>query len=156
MTNNKGAHIPDMLFDEENNKMYDNVRPRNWIDPNLTDYDIIVIGGGAAGMVTSAASGIMGARAAIIEKGFIGGDCLVTGCVPSKAFLKAANVAHAARNGESYGVIIEGKVKIDFDKLMTRLRAIRADISKGDSAERFAKYYGTNIFMGKGEFLSSN
>lgn len=145
---NKGAHIPDMMFDQHNIKMYDNVRPRFWKDPERTDYDIIVIGGGAAGMVTSAATAMLGAKAAIIERGFIGGDCLVTGCVPSKAFLKSCHVAHYAKNGKDYGVLIEGEVKIDFAALMARMRAIRADISNGDAAERFANYYGAHIFMG--------
>jgi pyruvate/2-oxoglutarate dehydrogenase complex dihydrolipoamide dehydrogenase (E3) component len=153
---NKGAHIPDMYFDPENIKMFDNVRPRNWVDPERTDFDIVVIGGGAAGMVTSAATAMLGAKAALIERGFIGGDCLVTGCVPSKAFLKAANVAHTARTASEYGVIIEGEVRVDFPKVMERVRKIRAEISKGDSAERFAKYYGAHIFMGQGEFTGPN
>lgn len=156
MDKNNGVHIPDMLFDEENIKMLDNCRPRNWVDPDRTEFDIIAIGGGAAGMVTSAASGMLGAKAAIIERGFIGGDCLVTGCVPSKAFLKAAKISHDIKVGKEYGVMIEGEVKTNFPVLMDRLKRIRAEISKNDSAERFAKYTGAHVFLGHGEFTSPN
>ena len=54
---------------------------------------MVVIGGGAAGMVLSASVSLMGGRSCMIEKNVVGGDCLYTGCVPSKAFLKAANIA---------------------------------------------------------------
>ena len=55
---------------------------------------MVCIGGGAAGMVTAAGTAYMGGKALMIERNLIGGDCLVTGCVPSKAFLKSANIAH--------------------------------------------------------------
>ena len=160
MVKNKGNHIPDMLFDENNIKMFDNVRPRNWVDPEVPDgdnkYDMVVIGGGAAGMVTAAAASIYGAKACMIERGFFGGDCLVTGCVPSKAFLKACAVAHTVKNCEEYGISIEGSVNIDFPKLMNKMKAIRAEISKADAAEKFSKYYGMDVFLGHAQFTSPN
>jgi pyruvate/2-oxoglutarate dehydrogenase complex dihydrolipoamide dehydrogenase (E3) component len=68
---------------------------------------MVAIGGGAAGMVTCAGVGSVGGTALMIEKAFIGGDCLVSGCVPSKAFLKSANVAHKLRHGaENFGLEI--------------------------------------------------
>lgn len=159
MTNNEGSHIPDMLFDKESIEMYDNVRPRNWVDPDTSKdatYDMVVIGGGAAGMVTSASAAVFGAKACMIERGFVGGDCLVTGCVPSKAFLKACSVAHSIKNAADYGLIIEGEMKVDFPALMTRMKKIRAEISKGDAAGKFAKYYGMDIFLGHAKFLSQD
>lgn len=69
---------------------------------------MIAIGGGAAGMVTAGATAFLGGSAVMIERSFIGGDCLVSGCVPSKAFLKSASVAHKIRNGGSFGLEIEG------------------------------------------------
>ena len=89
-----------MLFDDFNCDMLDNVRRLKWVDPNIegeNKYDMLVIGAGASGLVCAAGSSIYGARACMIERGFIGGDCLVTGCVPSKAFLKSANIAHTVR-----------------------------------------------------------
>ena len=85
--------------------MFDNVRPLNWVDPKSKDkYDMLVIGGGAGGLVTAAGSSMLGANAAMVEKLFMGGDCLVNGCVPSKAFLKACNVASLVKNSHEYGV----------------------------------------------------
>lgn len=63
----------------------------------------------------------------------MGGDCLVTGCVPSKAFLAAANVAHTVKTASEFGVNIKGEVEIDFGKVMERMRKIRAEISENDS-----------------------
>jgi len=115
---------------------------------------MVVIGGGAAGLVTAAGCAIVGAKTCLIERNMMGGDCLVTGCVPSKAFLKACNIAHNVRNGDEFGIEIEGPVKINFAKLMERMRAIRAAISKADSAARFAKYNGIDIYMGHAEYIS--
>jgi pyruvate/2-oxoglutarate dehydrogenase complex dihydrolipoamide dehydrogenase (E3) component len=77
-----------MLFDEANCDLFDAVRPIKWVDPEEKDkYDILVIGGGAGGLVTAASAKGLGAKVCLIERGFLGGDCLNTGCVPSKAFL---------------------------------------------------------------------
>lgn len=139
--------------------MYDNVRPREWVDPETdgkNKYDMLVIGGGAAAMVTAGGAVSMGARACMIERGFLGGDCLVTGCVPSKAFLKAAHVAHDVRNAEEYGIKINGTVTVDFAKMMQRLKRIRADISKNDSAAAFTQHWGVEVYMGHASFKDKN
>lgn len=135
-----------MMFNEYDCDLYDNVRPITWTDPSdvsvytlnniQTDYDLLVIGGGAGGLVTAACATAVGAKIALIEKNLLGGDCLNTGCVPSKAFIKCANVAHAAQNSSQYGVSVSG-VKVDFGFIMNRMRKIRAQISENDSAERF-------------------
>ena len=88
-----------------------------------------MIGGGAGGLVTGAGSAGLGAKVALIERGMLGGDCLVNGCVPSKAFLAACKVAHSVRSAGHYGIEIVGEVKIDFPKLMARMKQIRSDIS---------------------------
>ncbi len=87
---------------------------------------MVVIGAGAGGLVTAGGSGGLGARVALIERNYMGGDCLVSGCVPSKAFIKAANEIHKARTGGEFGLILEGSVKVDFGKLMERMRRLRA------------------------------
>ena len=71
---------------------------------------MLVIGAGAGGLVTAAGSKGFGAKAAIIEKTFLGGDCLNSGCVPSKALIASANVAHSIRNSEEYGIKVKGEV----------------------------------------------
>ena len=113
---------------------------------------MLVIGGGAGGLVTAAGSCNMGAHVALIERNFLGGDCLNTGCVPSKAFLKCANVVHAARNAEEFGIIIEGSIKTNFSTVMERMRKIRAEIAENDSAKRFADKLGCDVYLGNAKF----
>lgn len=166
-----------MLLDKHNVEMFDRVRPRFWRDtssaPNIDEessnseaipttargkplkYDMVVIGGGAAGMVTSAAASIYGAKACMIERNVVGGDCLYTGCVPSKAFLKSCKVYHSAKEGKSHGVEA-ADLQLSFPRLMERMRQIRAEISKADAADKFQNYYGLDIFMGHANFTGPN
>lgn len=97
---------------------------------------MVAIGAGAGGLVTAIGSASVGAKVAIIERAYMGGDCLVTGCVPSKAFIAAAKVAHTVKTAGEFGVNIEGSVDVDFGKVMERMRQIRAEISEADSAKR--------------------
>jgi pyruvate/2-oxoglutarate dehydrogenase complex dihydrolipoamide dehydrogenase (E3) component len=111
-----------------------------------------VIGGGAGGLVTAASAVGQGAKVALIEKNLLGGDCLNTGCVPSKAFLKCANVAHNARTAEQFGVKV-GQVEVDFPFIMERMRKIRASISDNDSAARFSKQLNVDVYLGHAKFF---
>ena len=117
---------------------------------------MLVIGGGAGGLVTAAGSSNMGAHVALIERNLLGGDCLNTGCVPSKAFLKCANVVHAAKTAEEYGITIEGTIKTNFANVMERMRKIRAEIAENDSAKRFADKLGVDIYLGNAKFTGAN
>ena len=143
-----------MLFDEHNVELFDNVHPIQWVDPanDQGKYDMVVIGGGAGGLVTAAGASGVGARVALIERNFLGGDCLNTGCVPSKAFLKCANVCHSARTCEEFGIEIEGEIKVNFKTIMERMRKLRAQISENDSAKRFSTTLGVDIYMGNAKF----
>ena len=152
-------------MDEENARLLDNVRPRIWEDPEPKGrYHMVVIGGGAGGLVTAAACAGVGARVALIEEHLLGGDCLNFGCVPSKVLLSAAKVANTVRKASEFGIRIDGvseeeltsKVQIDFPKIMQRLRRRRADISKHDAAERFSKELGIDVYLGRGAFTSPN
>merc|ERR1711972_370718 len=105
-------------------------------------YDLVVIGAGAGGLVTSAGAAGVGAKVALIEAKLLGGDCLNVGCVPSKALLHSANLAHTLKGDAEYleeaGISIENaytSVKVDFGKVMERIRKLRSKISHHDSAE---------------------
>ena len=148
-----------MLFDGPNCDLFDAVRPIKWVDPGVDGndkYDILVIGGGAGGLVTAAGSKGLGAKVCLIERAFLGGDCLNTGCVPSKAFLKSCNVAHNARTAAEYGVHIDGEIRIDFPAIMTRMKKIRAEISENDSAQRFSTNMGVDLYLGHAKFTGPN
>jgi len=144
-------------LDEHNIKLLNNVQPAAWNDPAPEQvYNLVVIGAGTGGLVAAAGSAGLFAKVAMIENNLMGGDCLNVGCVPSKALIKCAEVAHAAKTAEEFGVEIIGEVKVNFGKVMERMRKLRAGISHHDSAERFSRELGVDIFLGWGKFTSPN
>lgn len=150
----KVKEVPDILLDVHNCELFDQVHPVAWTDPSAEKlYDMVVIGAGAGGLVTAGGCGGLGARVALIERHFMGGDCLVSGCVPSKAFIRAANEAYVLRKGGSeFGLAVEGTVKVDFGKMMARLRKLRAKIAENDAAKRFQLKYGVDVFFGEAKY----
>lgn len=140
--------------DEHNQALLDNVHPTNWVNPAPSGkYNLVVIGAGTAGLVSAAGAAGLGAKVALVEKQFLGGDCLNYGCVPSKALIRAARVAHTVREASRYGVHAPGGFEIDFSEAMSRMRRLRAEISVHDSAQRF-RDLGVDVFLGNGRFNS--
>lgn len=159
----KDVHAIEQVWplDTYNKNLLDNVHPPNWIDPESTEYDLVVIGAGSGGLVTAAGAAGVGAKVALIEENLMGGDCLNVGCVPSKAIIHSANLAHTMRGDmkalEDSGISVDGgpnAIKVDFPKVMERVRRIRSDISHHDSAKRFAEELGVEVFFGRGRFAS--
>ena len=97
-------------------------------------WDLLVVGGGTAGIVGAKTAARLGAQVLLVERERTGGDCLWTGCVPSKALLAAAGVAAGARNGHRFGVDVGG-VSVDFAKVMDHVRASIQHIAPVDSVE---------------------
>lgn len=144
-------------LDEHNARLLDNVHPKEWIDPEpKPTYNMVVIGAGAGGLVSSAAAAGVGAQVALIESHLLGGDCLNVGCVPSKALLRCAKAAAAVRNAHEYGVNIKGEVSVDFGFVMERMRRLRAEISPVDSAKRYSDQLGVDVFQGRAVFTGKN
>jgi len=140
-------------LDEANRALLAQVRPPGWTNPTGDGvYDLVVIGGGTAGLVSAAGAAGLGARVALVERALLGGDCLNTGCVPSKALLRSARAVAEARNAPSLGVRT-GDVDVDFGAVMARMRTLRAGISPHDSAERLTKI-GVDVFLGDGRFTN--
>lgn len=110
--------------------------PVSGTKPRKFDRNLIVIGAGAAGLVSSYIAAMAKAKVTLIEAHDMGGDCLNTGCVPSKALLKSARVANSARDAARYG-IGTGEVKIDFPRVMQRIREVITAIEPHDSIERY-------------------
>ncbi|MSO88589.1 MAG: dihydrolipoamide dehydrogenase [Rhodospirillaceae bacterium] len=102
----------------------------------VIEVDIGVIGGGSGGLSVAAGAAQMGASVALIERGRMGGDCLNTGCVPSKSLLAAAAAAAAVRGAPLFGVDA-GEPKIDFGRVHDFVHGVIADIAPHDSPERF-------------------
>ncbi|BCS31239.1 mercuric reductase [Luteitalea sp. TBR-22] len=113
-------------------------------------YNLVVIGGGTAGLVCAAGAAGLGAKVALVERRALGGDCLNVGCVPSKAFIRAAHAAHAVREAARFGVHATID-RVDFAAVMARVRAVRQSISPHDSVARFAGL-GVDVFLGDARF----
>src|SRR5574341_2584617 len=144
-------------LDEHNRTLLANVHPEPYINPMPTGrYNLVVIGAGTAGLVTAAGAAGLGAKVALIERHLMGGDCLNMGCVPSKGLIRAGRAAHDAKTAGEFGVSCQGKVTIDFGKAMERMRRIRAGISHHDSAERFSRELGVDVFIGNAGFAGQD
>lgn len=141
-------------LDEYNLKLQANVHPVDWVNPSPAEvYDLVVLGGGTAGLVVAAgAAGLgLGLKVALVEKNLLGGDCLNVGCVPSKCLIRSSRVAAEMRDAESWGVRSPHQVEVDFPGVMERMRRIRSGISHHDSAERF-RGLGVDVFLGTARF----
>ncbi len=144
-------------LDEHNLELLDLTHPREWVDPTpKAQYNLVVIGGGAGGLVSAAGAAGVGARVALIESHLLGGDCLNVGCVPSKALLRCAKAAAAVRSANLYGVHIDGDVSVDFGRVMERMRKLRVSIAPNDSARRFTDQLGIDVFIGKAKFTGES
>lgn len=142
--------------DEHNLRMEAAVHPPDWVNPTPSGrYNLVVIGGGAAGLVTSAGCAGLGGKVALIERELLGGDCLTVGCVPSKGMISAARALASVREAQRFGVHVPDGVSIDFGQAMERMRRIRADIAPNDAAERF-RSLGIDVFLGDGRFTGQN
>jgi pyruvate/2-oxoglutarate dehydrogenase complex dihydrolipoamide dehydrogenase (E3) component len=115
-------------------------------------YNVVVIGGGTAGLVTAAGTAGLGGRVALVEGKKMGGDCLNYGCVPSKALLASAKLSHHVRHGEVLG-LSPMEPSFGFEEVFRSMRERRARIEPNDSKERF-EGLGVDVFLGKAKFLS--
>jgi pyruvate/2-oxoglutarate dehydrogenase complex dihydrolipoamide dehydrogenase (E3) component len=130
------------------------VRPPGWQNPQSRGtYDFVVIGGGTAGLVSAVGAAGLGARVALVERGRLGGDCLNTGCVPSKAILRTARAIGELRRAEALGVRVSG-VDIDVPAVMRRMRQRRAELAVNDSAQRLMGL-GIQLFFGDAAFTGA-
>ena len=113
-------------------------------------YDLVVIGGGTAALVAAHGAAGVGARVALVERDRLGGDCLWTGCVPSKALIAAAVTAHAMRHADRHG-IDPVEPQVDLAKVMATIRAAQHVIEPHDSPERL-RDAGVDVVIGHGRF----
>jgi len=137
--------------DAHNAQLLDRVHPADWRNPVPAErYNLVVIGGGTAGLVAAMGAAGLGARVALVERHLLGGDCLNTGCVPSKALLSSGRLAHAVRQARTHGVHASVD-SVDFEATMARLRRLRAGIALHDSATRLHEA-GVDVFLGNARF----
>jgi len=138
--------------DQYNQLLVSNARPDGYINPQPDGrYNLVVIGAGPAGLVAAAATASLGGKVALVEKHLMGGDCLNVGCVPSKALLRSARAYAHVREASSFGVDVPEGVRVNFSRVMERMRKLRAGISKHDAVSHFREL-GIEVFLGAGQF----
>ena len=118
---------------------------------NTSEYDLAIIGAGAAGLIAADFAVQLGAKTALLEKGRIGGDCTWTGCVPSKSLIKVATVAHHARTASRYGVNVSAPA-VDMMQVREYLRATIQQIYEPTMPEALRKK-GMDVLLGDTRFL---
>lgn len=120
------------------------------------DFDMGVIGGGAAGLTVSAGASQLGAKTLLVEKeNILGGDCLHYGCVPSKTLIKSAKVYHLLKNASEYGLPDIKVPPVKYSKIVERIKSVISAVQKHDSEERFCSL-GVQIAYGLPSFLNSH
>lgn len=120
--------------------------------PKQFDYNMVVIGGGSAGLVSAYIASAVKAKVALIEKHKMGGDCLNTGCVPSKALIRSAKIFNYIKRAKEFG-LSEINPQLEFSKVMGRVKKVIEDIEPHDSIERYTSL-GVECYQGEAEILS--
>ena len=120
------------------------------------DYDLVILGGGSAGIVAGNVAGAVGARVALVERDRIGGECLWTGCVPSKSLLHAADVAHTMRHASAHGF---ADVEMSRDVCAGAFAYARRKVEEtrnNDATEKMLRDFGVDIFHGEPRFRDAH
>jgi pyruvate/2-oxoglutarate dehydrogenase complex dihydrolipoamide dehydrogenase (E3) component len=139
-------------MDEHNETLISHVHPQDWTNPKPAQmYNMVVVGGGPAGLIVAAVAAGMGAKVAMIERHLLGGDCLNVGCVPSKSVIASSRTAAVFRDAARFG-IASSTPEVDFAAVMDRMREVRAGISHVDSAKRYTEELGVDVFLGSAVF----
>jgi pyruvate/2-oxoglutarate dehydrogenase complex dihydrolipoamide dehydrogenase (E3) component len=142
-------------LDDHNRKLIENVHPSSWQNPQPAGrYNLVVIGAGSAGLITAAIASGLGAKVALVERHYLGGDCLNVGCVPSKGVIRASRMVSEARRAEKeIGLALAPGAEVDFAAAMERMRRVRAQISDEDAATRYRDELGVDVYLGDATFV---
>ncbi len=118
------------------------------------DYNLVVIGGGSAGLIAALIAATVRARVTLVERDTMGGDCLNTGCVPSKTLIRSAKIAHYQRTGASYG-LSDMVPQVNFPAVMQRVHDVIATIAPKDSMPRYREL-GVDCIAGDAVLVDAN
>jgi dihydrolipoamide dehydrogenase len=125
---------------------------RQWHKPERFDNNLIVIGAGSGGLVTAYIAAAVKAKVTLIEKHKMGGDCLNTGCVPSKALIRSAKWLSHLKRSEEFG-IKQASAEFDFADIMERVQSVIKTVEPHDSIERYTEL-GVNVIEGEAKIMS--
>src|SRR6266704_942450 len=117
------------------------------------DFDLVIIGAGSGGLTAAGFAAQLGAKVALVEKNRIGGDCTWTGCIPSKALLKAAKVAHEVRTASRFG-IASNPPAVEMPSVRAYVRQAIQQVYQFESPEELRKQ-GIEVIQGAGRFVDA-
>ena len=119
--------------DPDNRALLENAHPSSWQNPQPVDYyNLAIVGGGPAGLLTAYLAAALGAKVALIERDLLGGQCFNVGCVPSKAIIRTSRLYAEMRAAENFGAQVPSGINVDFQAAMERCGAcVRASVGVG-------------------------
>ena len=141
--------------DANNQRTINQGHPPDWRNPAGGDYELVVIGGGPTGLVAAMTAAAEGHRVAMTEQFLTGGTCVNFGCTPSKALIRCARAVNEAGRGADFGFGLTAPAKVDFAKVMERVRRIRSMSSAGDAVQVVAGH-GVDVYLGHTRFTKPN
>jgi pyruvate/2-oxoglutarate dehydrogenase complex dihydrolipoamide dehydrogenase (E3) component len=132
------------------------VHPPDWRNPKPVDkYNLVIIGGGPAGILTALNAVKVGAKVALIERNRLGGACFNLGCIPSKAIIRTSRLYAEMRDAENFGAQVPAGISVDFAAVMERMRRIRARVSRRISAQALTAM-GIDVYFGQAHFAGAD
>jgi pyruvate/2-oxoglutarate dehydrogenase complex dihydrolipoamide dehydrogenase (E3) component len=141
--------------DAHNQRTINQGHPPDWRNPPGGDYELVVVGGGPTGLVAAMTAAAGGHRVAMTEQFLTGGTCVNFGCTPSKALVRSARAVNEAGRGADFGFGLTAPPKVDFAKVMERVRRIRSMSSAGDAVQVVAGH-GVDVYLGHTRFAKPN
>ena len=142
-------------MDVHNQKTIQQGHPPGWTNREGGQYDLVVLGGGPAGLVAAMTAAAGGHRVAMTEQRLTGGTCVNFGCTPSKALIRCARAVHEAGRGAEFGFRLDGPPRMDFAAVMERVRRMRSLSSAGDAVQ-VVEQTGAEVYLGHTRFTAPN
>ncbi len=132
------------------------LHPQSWENPTPPPrYQLLVVGGGTAGICAAREAASLGASVALVERNLLGGTCLNTGCVPSRALIRTSRLYAEMRDAAQYGACRPDDIRVNFAAVMARVRRIRLEVSGGDSVRSLAGD-GIDVYFGRLRFTGAD
>src|SRR2546430_1752294 len=141
--------------DIHNQKTIQQGHPPEWTNREGGEYDLVVLGGGPAGLVAAITAAAGGHRVAMTEQRLTGGTCVNFGCTPSKALIRCARAVHDAGRGAEFGFRLDGPPRTDFGAVMERVRRMRS-LSSAFDAVQTVEQAGVEVYLGHTRFTAPN